>query len=186
MWIQIFVLYTPAPRHTLPRGLLALVIPNLVYGILWLIEEQIESIFETALLCDEARVFSCTVTEFSGFVRHISGSFTSLLALKHFPSPQYCKPFYHVTVIFPEKFYLQWRGHIIEIRKLIIGLERKLFWVQGLALRHENRWDANTHRKAECGYEDLLPLHWGAKIGQSPPLTGSRQCVSSWLGERLR
>lgn len=119
MWIQIFVLYTPAPRHTLPRGLLASVIPNLVYGILWLIEEQIESIFETALLCDEARVFSCTVTEFSGFVRHISGSFTSLLALKHFPSPQYCKPFYHVTVIFPEKFYLQWRGHIIEIRKLI-------------------------------------------------------------------
>lgn len=23
-----------------------------------------------------------------------------------------------MTIIFPEKFYLQWRGHIIEIRKL--------------------------------------------------------------------
>lgn len=70
---------TNPPRHTLLRVLLALVIHNLVYGIMWLTQEQFESIFETVLLCDETGVFSCTVTEFSGFVRNISGSHTSLL-----------------------------------------------------------------------------------------------------------
>lgn len=69
----------PPHTHTLLRVLLTLVIHNLVYGIMWLTQELFESIFETVLVCEEAGVFSCTVTEFSGFVCDISGSHTSLL-----------------------------------------------------------------------------------------------------------
>lgn len=81
-------------------------------------------------------------------------------------------------------FYLQCRGHIIEIRKLTLGLERELICYGAWTNKHENSSDPSPHRNAECVYVQLLLLLWDSKTGQSTGLTDWRQSVSSYLNER--
>lgn len=82
-------------------------------------------------------------------------------------------------------FYLQRRGHIIEIRKLTLGLEKELICYSSWTNKHGNSSDPSPHRNAECVYVQLLLL-WDSKTGQSPGLTDLRQSVSSYLSEGVR
>lgn len=81
-------------------------------------------------------------------------------------------------------FHLQCRGHVIEIRKLTLGLERELIYHSAWTNKHENISDPSPHRNAECVYVQLLLLVWDSKTGQSPGLTDWRQTVSFYPSER--
>lgn len=79
-------------------------------------------------------------------------------------------------------FYLQCRGHIIEIRKLTLGPEREFIYYSAWTYKQEKSSDPSPHRNAECVYVQLLLLLWDSKTGQSE-LTALRQSVSSYVSE---